>query len=232
MATQQSILIEENKKALIQLEENLNYGKEVLTGVLNEWHTLTGQYLTIEQLSAFFNTGRNTFLTPKYELIQDQLLNILVEDKSELVKKSGLEISDWKLKEIITIPDQKALHKQLERLIFAPDVNEREIIYWQAYSVETGEISIIPEVHEQLKNQFRSFASTELQVARLLKAQQLCDLLNDIYEKFPDSFDSNLQLQLFGVARLDQVTQKLVPASGFVSYTLASTKMPATGFVS
>jgi len=176
MTTQQPILIEENKQALNQLDENLNYGQEVLTEVLKEWHTLTGQYLTIEQLSAFFNTGRNTFLTPKYEQIQDNLLNVLVEKKSELVRKSGIEISDFKLKEIMTIPDQKALHKQLERLIYAPNVNDREIIYWQAYSVKQLEISIIPEVHEQLKNQFRSFATTELQRARLEQAKKLCDL--------------------------------------------------------
>jgi hypothetical protein len=76
----------------------------------------------------------------------------------------------------MTIPDQKALHKQLERLIYAPNVNDREIIYWQAYSVKQLEISIIPEVHEQLKNQFRSFATTELQRARLEQAKKLCDL--------------------------------------------------------
>jgi len=229
---QQPILIEENKQAISELDENLNYAKEVLTEVLKEWNLLTGKYLTIEQLSKFFNTGHNTFLTPKYELIQDQLLNILVEDKSELVRKSGLEISDWKLKEIINVPDQKALHKQLERLIYAPNVNAREMVYWSAYSVKQLEISIIPEVHEQLKNQFRSWATTPLQKARLEQAKKLCDLLNSIYEQFPDSFDSNIQLQLFGVVRLDRLTQKLMPASGFVSYTLKTTPMPAIGFES
>ena len=51
------------------------------------------------------------------------------------------------------MPEVKALNKQLERLIYAPTVNVKEIVYWQAYTVKNGEVNIIPEVHEQLKNQ-------------------------------------------------------------------------------
>ena len=230
MTTQQPILIEENKLALNELDANINYGKEVLTEVLKEWYLLTNQYLTIEQLSGFFGTNTRDFLVPKYDFIQGLLLDVLVATKLKLVEASGLEVSPLKLREIICVPEVKALNKQLERLIYAPTVNVKEIVYWQAYTVKNGEVNIIPEVHEQLKNQFRSWATTELQKARLLKAQQLCDLLNSIYETFPDSFDSNIQLEIFGVARLDRETQKLVPASGFVSYTLATIPMPATGF--
>ena len=231
MTTQQpGILIECNEQALSQLGVNLIYGKNILTQVLKEWYLLTNQYLTIEQLSGFFGHSTRDFLVPKHDFIQDFLLLTLVKDKKKLIDGTGLMISAEKLRDIIDLPDTTALDEVLAKLIYIPLVNEKEVIYWNAYTTKGLEAVIIESEREQLLNQFRSYATTELQRARLEQAKKLCDLLNSIYETFPDSFDSNIQLQIFGVARLDFLTQKLVPASGFVSSTLATTPMPATGF--
>lgn len=230
MTTTTSILIQEDKQVISQLGVNLIYGKDILTQIMKEWHKLTDNYLSIQELAAFFESGRRVFLVPKHDFIKDFLLTQLVADKKKLIDSSGLMISSQKLRDIVDLPDTTALDEVLAKLIYIPDVADRETIYWQAYTTKGLEVIIIESVREQLENQYRSFATTDRQKAKLLQAQQLCNQLNAIYEQFPEDFDSPLQLQIFGVVRLDQITQKLVPASGFVSYTLATNKMPAMGF--
>ncbi len=224
MTTQQTILIEENSNAISELGVNLIYGKNILTRILKEWHELTGKYLTIQELSDFFEQGRSKFLVPKYTYIETLLMQTLVTDKKKLIDGSGLQISSQKLMDLVDLPDLTALNEIMGKLIYIPDVANRETIYWNAYTTKGLEIVIIESVHEQLKNHYRAYAETEKQKAKLLQVQKLCKHLNAIYKEFPEDFDSPTQLEIDKIVKFSPVKEELVPSATFVVFGVTKTQ--------
>lgn len=163
-----------NRKALRDLESNINYGKQHLQQILNEYQKVAGSAPTLTELSAFFGSSRSNYLVADKELIRESILmKLYLQQKA---KYPTLMFSS----ENIVLPDMEPLFEACSQLLYIPEIFMKEEMLWGCYQIQGDQVEIIPEAIEAVKNRFRSYAITNEERTRLATIQRLIAVINTI----------------------------------------------------
>jgi hypothetical protein len=150
-----------NRKALRELEVNNEYGKTHLQKIIDEFQIVSGTIPTMEEVASWFGTHKNDFLVANESSIEENVSKYI----------SG---------EDQTKPDLKDLFNVCHQLIYTQTVDSKEMICWHAYRIVSGNIELIREEAEAIKNTFRIYAITPEEVERLTEVRRLCSIMNSL----------------------------------------------------
>jgi hypothetical protein len=193
-----------NRRALRDLEVNLEYGKQHLQLIYDEYLRATGNPPTMEEIQSWFGANKSNFLVANEALIREGILHkMYLEQKA---KYPGLQFTY----ENVIIPDLNKLLEVCGQLIFIPEIEYRERMFWQCYKIAKDKIELIPEAIETVKNQYRVYAITPEEKARLAGMRKLCIILDTIRLSNPS------QLNIPGFAVYDNEAGVFTPAENYI----------------
>lgn len=199
-----------NRPAIEQVEKNVEYGREHLQNVLDQYlKVIEGETLTISELQSFFGASRINYQVTLKEAIETNIRS----KKGAKMRKANpdLMFSDDQIK----MPDLTELFEAAGKIIYSPLVNWNEIFYWNAYQVIDNKITVINEAVEQAKNHFRAYAQTSEEIEKLRKVRKICLMLNELLIHNLSSPD---KLNLPGVAYFDGISGRFEPSEQFVKF--------------
>jgi predicted nucleic acid-binding protein len=153
-----------NRRALRELEANLDYGKTHLQKIIDEFQIVSGTIPTMEEVASWFGTHKNDFLVANESSIEKSVLNYATNVAGEDQTRSDL----------------KELFSASHQLIFIQTVDSKEMICWDVYRIASGDIELIREEAEAIKNTFRIYAITKEEVERLAEVRRLCAIMNSL----------------------------------------------------
>jgi hypothetical protein len=163
-----------NRRALRDLEVNLEYGKQHLQLIYDEYLRATGNPPTMEEIQSWFGSAKSNFLVANAALIRESIVQ--KESVKHRAEVPWLQFDPDK----IILPDLDKLLEVCSQLIFIPEIEYREKMFWQCYEIAKDKIELIPEAIEAVKNQYRIYAITPEEKARLAGIRKLCILMDTI----------------------------------------------------
>jgi hypothetical protein len=167
------ILFHVNRKALRDLDVNLEAARDKLQVIVSEYSKVIGSPPTLDDVQTWFGANRSDFLVCKKAVLDDHISTKIFQQSRE--KYKGVHFDN------IDMPDCDDLLEACNQLIFIPEVDRSEILYWQCYRITaSGEVELLQDEIETVKGQFRQYAVTPDEKARLATVKKLCDLLNTI----------------------------------------------------
>jgi len=200
-----------NRTAIRQLQANIEQGLKLLQDIVSQFLKI-GISISIEEIQSFYGAGRLSFMIPNQEVIREMIISKLFVAQRD--RYPGLQFQ----RDNIQVPDLTELLEIAGRLINVPEVANREVgIYWNCYEIVEGKINIIPEQVEHFKNQFRAYASTPDQRAKLAKVKTLCRAL-DAFMSDKDIPPEKLNIP--GVCFYDLESGRFEPSDQYVLYSL------------
>lgn len=153
-----------NRKALRELEVNLEYGKTHLQKIIDEFQIVSGTIPTMEEVASWFGSHKNDFLVANEGSIEKSVSKYI----------SGPAGKDQ------TKPDLKDLFNTCHQLIYIQPVDSKEMVHWNVYRIVSGNIELIQEEAEAIKNTFRIHAISKEEVERLTEVRRLCAIMNSL----------------------------------------------------
>lgn len=168
------ILFYVNRKALRDMELNLEYGVKHLQLIHDEYLNAVGKSPTMEEIEGWFGKYASNFLVTNTELIREGiLLKMYMEQKD---KYPGLQFTT----DNVTLPDLAPLYEVCGKLIFISEIDNVETMLWECYQITLGKVEIIPEAIEVVKNRFRVYSITPEEKARLALIRKIAALMDTI----------------------------------------------------
>jgi uncharacterized protein (DUF1778 family) len=161
-----------NRKALRDLDVNLEAAQAKLQAIVDEYVKIINTPPIIDKIETWFGSNRSDFLVTKKAILEGHIGSLIFEMCR--VKYPGVHFDN------IDMPDCDDLLEACNQLIFVPEVDGTEVIYWQAYRIVSGKVELIPDAVEAVRNTFRTWAITPEEKARLATVKKLCDLLSTI----------------------------------------------------
>jgi hypothetical protein len=193
-----------NRRALRDLEANLDYGMKHLQAIYDEYLKAIGTPPTMEEIQGWFGENKSNFLVANAALIRESIVQKeCVKHRTEV---PWLQFDPDK----IILPDLDPLHEVCGELIFIPEIEHREKMYWQCYRIVKDKIELIPEAIEAVKNQWRVYAITPDEKARLAGIRKLCILMDTIRLSNP------AQLNIPGFAVYDNEAGVFTPTESYI----------------
>lgn len=202
-----------NRQAIRDLDNNIEAGRKLLQSLVDELaKAAPGITVTIADISRWFGTGRNDFMVAKTIAIRDFVISALFEMQRE--KYPDLQFN----RENIIAPDLSEVLEAAAKMISVPSVNWRETgIFWSAYEIAGGTVTVIPAKAEEIKNQFRCYAETPEERQRLSKVRELCERMNAFIKG--ESFDP-ARLNIPDVCHYDHESGRFEPSELYVKFSL------------
>ena len=171
-----------NRKALRDLDVNLEAAQAKLQAIVDEYVKIINTPPTFDKIETWFGSNRSDFLVTKKAILEGHIGSLIFEMCR--VKYPGIHFDN------IDLPDLDPLYEVCNQLIFIPEVDGSEVIYWQCYRIVKDRVELIPDAVEAVRNTFRTWAISIDEKARLATVKKLCDLLNTI--KLPNSTMLNI----------------------------------------
>lgn len=166
------ILFAVNRKALRDLEMNLEDGQNKLQAIIDEYNKIIGTPPTLDNVETWFGANRSDFLVTKKAVLEGHISTIIFEQCRD--KYKGVHFDN------IDMPDLEPLLEACSQLIFISEVDNTEMLYWQCYRISSGKVELIPEAVEAVRGQFRKYAITPDEKARLATVLKITDILNKL----------------------------------------------------
>lgn len=180
-----------NRKALRDLEVNIEYGKSHLQKIIDEYKFLSGASPTLEVIKSWFGQKKNDFLVANEGAIKKSVLSSLGKDSDE----------SQDLSKLIEVCNQ---------LIFIERVDSKEVMFWEVYRIESGTIELIPEEVKAIKNTYRMYATTIEEKMRLEEVRKLCAAMSNI------SLVNPAKLAIPGIVIYDDESGSFMPHKDFI----------------
>jgi len=200
-----------NRVALRQVDTNIEAGRAMLQTIIDQCQTI-GVPVSIDEIQSWYGFGRSNLMVKNTEAIREMLMSKLFD--VQRIKYPGLQFS----RDNVLIPDLTELMEAAGKLIYIPEVAYREVgVCWNCYQVADGKVIILPEQTELIKNQFRAYATTPEQRAKLARAKTLCRAL--------DAFvgDKDVQpekLNIIGLCYFDPESGRYEPSDQYIKFGL------------
>jgi hypothetical protein len=183
-----------NRKALRELEVNLDYGKNSLQKIIDEFKKVTGTYPNLNEVVSWFGTRKNDFLVANEGGIEVSVLKYLSHEPG----KDQIE------------PTLTDLFNACHQLIYIQSVDSKELICWESYRIVSGNVELIREEAEAIKNTFRIYALTQEEINRLTEVKRLCTVMNSL------KLINKAKLSLPGIFFYDEESGSFVPHENYI----------------
>jgi hypothetical protein len=166
------ILFHVNRKALRDLEMNLDDGQTKLQAIIDEYVKVMGTPPTLDNIESWFGANRSDFLVTRKAVLDDHISTKIFEQSRE--KYKGVHFDN------IDMPNCDDLLEACNQLIFVHEVDNSEMLCWQCYQIISGKVELIPEAVEVIRSRFRQYATTPDEKARLKTVMAVCDILSKL----------------------------------------------------
>jgi hypothetical protein len=166
------ILFHVNRKGLRDLEMNLGGGQTKLQTIIDEYNKIIGTPPTLDNVESWFGANRSDFLVPRKAVLDEHISTKIFQQSRE--KYKGVHFDN------IDMPNLSDLLEACNQLIFIHEVDNSEVLYWQCYQIISGKVELLPDAIETVKGQFRQYAVTPDEKARLATVIKVCDILNKL----------------------------------------------------
>jgi hypothetical protein len=202
-----------NRNAIRDVDNNINTGQGLLQALVDELiKAAPGINFTITDISRWFGASRNNFMVENPGAIREFVISELFE--MQRGKYPGLQFT----RENVIVPDLSEVFEAASKIISVPSVNWRETgIFWSAYEIAGGTVTVIPAKAEEIKNQFRCYAETPEERQRLSKVRELCERMNAFIKG--ESFDP-ARLNLPDVCHYDHDSGRFEASEMYVKFSL------------
>ncbi len=202
-----------NRQAIREIDNNIRVGQIMLQEFVNELSAcLPGLVICIEDIEPLFGRSRLKLMVADHDRIRDFVIEKLFIKQQ--ANYPGLKFT----RDSIDLPDLTKVFLAADSLINIPEVQFREVgLFFGAYLIEGGIVSVIPSKVEQIKDQYRCYAITPDEKQKLTKARALCETLSLFVtdEKFPPE-----RLNIQGICFWDDEAGRFEPVERYVKYTL------------
>lgn len=202
-----------NRQAIREIENNIRQGQVMLQDFVNELSAcLPWLLLRIEEIESFFGHSRLRLMVADHEKIRSFVIDRLYQNQQ--AKYPGLKFT----RDNIDLPDLSKVLLVADKLIDIPEVQYREVgLFFRAYLIEGDMVMIVPSTVEQIKDQYRCYATTTDEKQRLAKARRLCETLTAFVrsEKITPE-----HLNIKGLCSWDDEAGRFEPVERYVKYTL------------
>ena len=166
------ILFHVNRKALRDLEMNLDDGQTKLQAIIDEYNKIIGTPPTLDNVESWFGANRSDFLVTRKAVLDDHISTKIFEQSKEKYKGVHFDYVD--------VPNCGDLLEACNQLIFVHEVDNSEMLCWQCYSIVNGKVELIPEAVEIIRGRYRQYATKQDEKARLATVLKVCDILNKL----------------------------------------------------
>lgn len=162
-----------NRKALRDIDLNLESGRERLQGIVEEYVKVIGNPPPLANVESWFGANRSEFLVTKRPVLEGHISTLIYEQCRN--KYPGISFQN------VDMPDLDPLFDACDQLIFISGVLNLEMIFWNCYKITaSGTVELIPDAVEGVKSTYRHYAVNEGERARLETVKKICDLFNTI----------------------------------------------------
>lgn len=193
-----------NRRALQDLQRHLEYGCDVLQKIHDEYYSLMGASIRIEEMEPWFGQYSRNFLVPDTEVIRESIVHTLY-----IRQKNKYPDLQFNMDNII-LPDLDQLYEVCGQLIFIPTIEGREMMLWRCYQVTSGKVELIPAEVRRVQDGWRAYAEGPEEKQRLSTVKKLVDILNTIKISSPE------QIVVPGIAKYDPEAGIYVPLHNYV----------------
>lgn len=201
-------LIYVNRKALRDLQANLEYGLKVIQSICEEYYKLMGLSLTMDEIEVWFGQYNRNFLVPDNEKIRENIIHRLYLQQKD--RYPGLQFNY----DNVILPDLEQLFERCGQLIFIPTIEGREMMFWRCYQIVSGKVELIPAEVKKVQDAWRVYAEGPEEKQRLSTVRKLVDILNTIKISTPE------QISVPGIATYDPEAGIYVPLHSYVKGVL------------
>ena len=173
----------EDKVALSNLDNNLNYCKKLIQDSVDEFRKVwkNDQSITLKELQSCLTPERQR--APKIDIIENLLREKVLDSQKE--RFLGLQLDRNKLLDLLVLPDYTGFLESLEQFsrmisykIF--DTRNWDVVFWQCFSMDNNKVKLNVKEVERIKGTHRQFISNEIEEERLKQVQNLCQALNGV----------------------------------------------------
>jgi hypothetical protein len=186
-----------------ELNRNLEKSQKIARAIVGKFSELGIEITDIHQLSGLVDNRR--------KLVDEKLENFVFD---QLFPDTPAGFKRDKYREMVQLPDLSAIKESFEPLLgYFGGLFLTDVIYWQVFSIEKGEVEIIDSEQQKLSSKFQEFAETQIEYDRLTAVQDVCNSLNNLV-KYAADHPANYVVK--GVVTFDESQKKFVPARLFV----------------
>lgn len=202
-----------NRSAIRDVDNNISAGQRLLQVLVDElMKAAPGITVTITDISRWFGTSRSNLMVENAGAIREFVISELLE--MQRGKYPGLQFT----RENVIIPDLSEVFEAAAKMVLVPSVNWREIgLYWAAYTITEGTVTVIPDRVEEIKNAFRCYAETPEERQRLSKIRDLCETLKNFMKG--ETFNPG-RLNIPDVCHYDHESGRFEPSELYVKFSL------------
>jgi hypothetical protein len=177
-----------------------------------------GKPITMNEIQKMFGTSQKKFMVLDRHSLKELIIDKMLAGQSKSV--GNLKLDESGLRSLIIVPDLENLFEVGDRVFEVPMVAYRDVFYWQVYEINEGQIVIIPNEVEKVKNQFRASAETPHELKKLSKVRDICKKFDMLLEG--EIIDPE-KLNVKGLLYYDSESGKFEPDQQFIKYGLQKT---------
>ena len=201
-----------NRVAIRDVDNNINAGQRLLQVLVDEFtKVLPGVDVTVDEIASFYGKGRGDLMVPNRLAIREFLIDKLFDNQRN--RYPGLKFT----RENVELPDLGELMEAAGRLIEIPEISMRETgLFWNCYVISESKVLTLPDKIEEVKNQFRCYAETSEERARLSKVLELCEFMTGFAKDLPDPAKLNVP----NVCYYDFESARFEPSEYYIKFSL------------
>jgi len=208
-----------DRRSVRDVDTNIEAGKKNLQYFFDEFLKVTeGKPITMNEIQKMFGTSQKKFMVLDRHSLKELIIDKMLAGQSKSV--GNLKLDESGLRSLIIVPDLENLFEVGDRVFEVPMVAYRDVFYWQVYEINEGQIVIIPNEVEKVKNQFRASAETPHELKKLSKVRDICKKFDMLLEG--EIIDPE-KLNVKGLLYYDSESGKFEPDQQFIKYGLQKT---------
>lgn len=194
--------------AIAQVSQNLTKAKSALQSIVESFKAIGIDIADIKEISGMIEnqgTQRN--------LIVDHLEKFVF---NRLFPDTPIGIKRDLYRGLVELPDLSAVRQSFESLNeYYGGLSVGDTIYFEAYTIQGGQVEIIESEKEKLELRFLEIAETKDEFERLETVKNLCNSL-DILVQLAEDHPANYIIK--GVVEFDEKAGKFIPGRLFVKH--------------
>lgn len=193
-----------NRSALREFQLNIDYGLNQLQVIHDAYFDAVGTACTLEEMQSWFGQYKSNFLVVDKEAIRESIL-------AKLYRRLKAKLPEYRpTLDNVEMPALDDLFRVCDQLIFIPNIEAQERMYWGCYRIVAARVELVPEEVEAVKNQWRAYAEGVEEKGRLATLRKVCDIFNGIKLVNP------LQLNVPGFITYDSEAGIYSPAMHYI----------------
>lgn len=164
-----------DRTSIRQIDVNVEYGRLHMENVISDFKKLTGEILTLQELEVMFVDRR---ALGSGQIIKNAISECVAKKLYDQLKRDypGMPVN---IDTVLDDKDLSDLFKAGDDLTKIPEIGMQDVIYYQCYKIgPVGEITVLTDQVERIKDNYRATANSPLELQRLAKIRSLCEMLN------------------------------------------------------